>query len=139
MVTSEGYVVGEGITIPPEASPINIAGGHDGTISATVPGDPPSRTAARPAPARHLRQPGRPRGRRRHPVQGHRRLGGDAIVGPPGSDGAGSLLQGAVEQSNVNVVEEMIDLIAGQRAYEVNTRVIKAADEMLGHRDPDEV
>ena len=51
---------------------------------------------------------------------------------PPGTDGAGALMQDAVEGSNVNVVTEMIDLIAGQRAYEVNTRVIKAADEMLG-------
>jgi flagellar basal-body rod protein FlgG len=57
---------------------------------------------------------------------------GDAVTGNPGENGAGSLLGGALELSNVSAVEEMIDLISGQRAYEVNTRVIKAADEMLG-------
>ena len=49
-----------------------------------------------------------------------------------GEGGAGTIQQGMLEVSNVNVVEEMIDLISGQRAYEVNSRVIKAADEMLG-------
>jgi flagellar basal body rod protein FlgG len=49
-----------------------------------------------------------------------------------GEGGAGTIRQGMLEVSNVNVVEEMIDLISGQRAYEINSRVIKAADEMLG-------
>ena len=54
------------------------------------------------------------------------------MLGNPGDGGAGSIRQGMLEVSNVNVVEEMVDLISGQRAYEVNSRVIKAADEMLG-------
>ena len=54
------------------------------------------------------------------------------MPGAPGEGGAGSIRQGMLEISNVNVVEEMIDLISGQRAYEINSRVIKAADEMLG-------
>jgi flagellar basal-body rod protein FlgG len=57
---------------------------------------------------------------------------GTAVLGAPGEGGSGSLRQGMLEVSNVNVVEEMIDLISGQRAYEINSRVIKAADEMLG-------
>ena len=57
---------------------------------------------------------------------------GSAVLGAPGEGGAGTLRQGMLEVSNVNVVEEMIDLISGQRAYEINSRVIKAADEMLG-------
>ena len=56
---------------------------------------------------------------------------GTAIVGIPGAEGAGALEQGMLEMSNVQVVEEMIDLISGQRAYEVNSRVVQAADEML--------
>ncbi len=56
---------------------------------------------------------------------------GTAVVGAPGENGSGTLAQGTLELSNVNVVEEMIDLISGQRAYEINSRVIKAADEML--------
>ena len=54
------------------------------------------------------------------------------MLGQPGTGAAGTLRQGMLEVSNVNVVEEMIDLISGQRAYEVNSRVIKAADDMLG-------
>jgi len=57
---------------------------------------------------------------------------GAAVLGTPGDGGAGAIRQGMLEVSNVNVVEEMIDLISGQRAYEINSRVIKAADEMLG-------
>lgn len=57
---------------------------------------------------------------------------GRPLDGVPGDDGLGQLSQGFLESSNVEVVEEMIDLIAAQRAYEINSRVIRAADEMLG-------
>jgi flagellar basal-body rod protein FlgG len=56
---------------------------------------------------------------------------GDPVLGTPGGqEGIGSLLQGYVEQSNVSVVEEFINLIVSQRAYEANSKVVKAADEM---------
>ena len=56
---------------------------------------------------------------------------GDAVVGVPGGqEGMGSLLQGYLEQSNVSVVDEFINLIVSQRAYEANSKVVKAADEM---------
>jgi flagellar basal-body rod protein FlgG len=56
---------------------------------------------------------------------------GDPTTGVPGADGLGTLAQGFVEESNVSVVEEMVNMILGQRAYEANSRVIRAADEML--------
>ena len=56
---------------------------------------------------------------------------GDPTTGPPGTDGLGGIVQGFLEDSNVSVVEEMVNMILGQRAYEANSRVIKAADEML--------
>jgi flagellar basal-body rod protein FlgG len=56
---------------------------------------------------------------------------GDATTGVPGADGFGTLQQGFLEDSNVSVVEEMVNMILGQRAYEANSRVIRAADEML--------
>jgi flagellar basal-body rod protein FlgG len=56
---------------------------------------------------------------------------GDPTNGVPGTDGLGTLAQGFVEDSNVSVVEEMVNMILGQRAYEANSRVIRAADEML--------
>ncbi len=58
---------------------------------------------------------------------------GVAMLANPGEEGAGRLLQGFVEHSNVAVVAEMIDLISAQRAYEVNSKVIQAADQMLQH------
>ena len=57
---------------------------------------------------------------------------GDPTTGVPGTDGIGTTTQGFLEESNVSVVEEMVNMILGQRAYEANSRVVKAADEMLG-------
>ena len=56
---------------------------------------------------------------------------GDALLGAAGAEGRGTIMQGAVEGSNVEVVTEMIGMIRAQRAYEVNSKVITAADEML--------
>ncbi len=128
MVTSDGHPLAGEIAIPPEAQSVTIAA--DGTVTAVVPGDPQPQnlgqlqiaTFANPAGLEAM-------GKTLFRESG---ASGAAVLGAPGEGGAGSLMQGTVELSNVNVVEEMIDLIAGQRAYEVNTRVIKAADEMLG-------
>ena len=56
---------------------------------------------------------------------------GQAVVGTPGTLGLGTLSQGFLEMSNVKVVEEMVDMISAQRAYEINSKSIQAADEML--------
>ncbi|XLM21859.1 flagellar hook-basal body complex protein, partial [Chromobacterium piscinae] len=56
---------------------------------------------------------------------------GNATPGNPGSDALGKLKQGSLEGSNVQVVEEMVDMIAAQRTYEMNTKVLSAADNML--------
>ncbi len=56
---------------------------------------------------------------------------GDAVEGNPGVDGLGSLAQSSLEMSNVDVVEEMVNMIAGQRAYEISSKSIKSADEMM--------
>jgi flagellar basal-body rod protein FlgG len=53
------------------------------------------------------------------------------VFAEPGSSGHGTVLQGALEQSNVDMVEEMVSLISTQRSYEINSRVISSADEML--------
>jgi flagellar basal-body rod protein FlgG len=52
-------------------------------------------------------------------------------IGDPGTDGRGTMRGGALEGSNVNIVEELVDMIETQRAYEVNSKLIKATDEML--------
>ncbi len=56
---------------------------------------------------------------------------GEVTEVQPGTDGVGTLLQGYLEASNINVVEEMVNMILSQRAYEANSKVIKTADEML--------
>ena len=56
---------------------------------------------------------------------------GEPQVGAPGEESRGTIQQGFIEDSNVSVVEEMVNMILGQRAYEANSKVIKAADEML--------
>jgi flagellar basal-body rod protein FlgG len=56
---------------------------------------------------------------------------GSPTTGRPGENGMGTVLQGFLEMSNVNVMQEMINMIIGQRAYEVNSKAIQAADEML--------
>ena len=128
LVTAEGYPVGGGIAIPPEAGSVTI--GADGTISASVPGEAQPQQLGQLQLATFVNPAGlEAKGNNLFTASA---ASGEAITVPPGTDGAGSLIQGFVEGSNVNVVTEMIDLIAGQRAYEVNTRVIKAADEMLG-------
>ncbi|RLB20065.1 MAG: flagellar basal body rod protein FlgG, partial [Deltaproteobacteria bacterium] len=56
---------------------------------------------------------------------------GEAISGTPGSDGVGTIAQGFIEMSNVDVVEEMVSMIMAQRAYEINSKAIQTADNML--------
>ena len=56
---------------------------------------------------------------------------GQALAGNPGENGIGTVRQGYLEMSNVKVVEEMVNLIVAQRAYEVNAKAVQAADEMM--------
>jgi len=127
LVTSSGNMVQPQITIPSQAQSITIAG--DGTVSYTQPGQSASQTAGQiqlalfPNPAglnsigQNMFQP--------------TDASGEAVVANPGGqEGLGSLLQGYTEGSNVSVVEEFINMIVSQRAYEANSKVVKAADEM---------
>lgn len=128
LVTSEGYSIGGEITIPPDAQTVTI--GTDGTVTATLQGDATPVELGQIQIATFANPGGLS-------AQGgtlfkESSASGTAVLGQPGEGGAGSLRQGMIEVSNVNVVEEMIDLISGQRAYEINSRVIRAADEMLG-------
>ncbi len=127
IVTSDGDPLEPQITIPPEAQAVTIAA--DGTVSFTQPGQTTTQVAgqiqlanfANPAGLNSLGQN----------LFAPTDASGDPTVGiPGGQEGLGSLLQGYVEQSNVSVVEEFINLIVSQRAYEANSKVVKAADEM---------
>jgi flagellar basal-body rod protein FlgG len=127
LVTMDGDALEPQITIPADALTITIA--PDGTVSFTQ----PNQTAAQQAGQIQLADFQNPAGLS---SQGKNlytptTASGDPVVGVPGGqEGLGSLLQGYQEQSNVSVVEEFISLIVSQRAYEANSKVVKAADEM---------
>src|SRR6185295_19255709 len=127
LVTAEGLPLEPPISIPADATGITI--GADGSVSATTKGQTTPVVLGQIQLASFINPAGLTAG-------GHNLLmstpaSGDAQIGSAGTDGRGTLMQGAVEHANVEVVEEMIGLIAAQRSYEINTKVITAADEML--------
>jgi len=127
LVTSQGNLLQPQVTIPPAAQSINIAA--DGTVTYTLVGQTQAQNAGQITLA-NFQNPA-----------GLNSLGGSlftptdasgaAIIGTPGgAEGVGSIIQGYTEESNVSVVDEFINMITSQRAYEANSKVVKAADEM---------
>ncbi len=127
MVNAEGLGLVSEIIVPPDAESVTV--GADGIVTASVAGETEPVELGQIEIANFANPAGlQAQGKTLFTETG---ASGTAIVGIPGADGAGELKQGMIEGSNVKVVEEMIDLISGQRAYEVNSRVVQAADEML--------
>ena len=127
VVNSEGYPLATDINIPADAQSVTIGG--DGVVSVILPNEPEPVQLGQIQLANFANPAGlSTMGKNLYTETA---ASGTPILSNPGTDGTGTLSQGALELSNVKVVEEMIDLISGQRAYEVNSRVIKAADEML--------
>jgi flagellar basal-body rod protein FlgG len=127
LVTDDGYLLQPEITIPQDATSVNI--GVDGTVSVQQAGVVQPQQVGTIELARFVNPAGLESIGRNlfRPTQSS----GDATPGTPGQEGFGTLLQFFVEGSNVNVVEEMANLIAGQRAYEISSRAIRTADEMM--------
>lgn len=127
LVTADGDPLEPQVTIPPEAQSITVAG--DGTVSFLQAGQPAAQVAGQMQLASFVNPAGLNMiGRNLYlPTD----ASGEPIAGNPGGqEGIGSLMQGFIEQSNVSVVEEFINLIMSQRAYEANSKVVRAADEM---------
>ena len=127
IVTADGYVVQPGITVPVNATAVTID--TSGEVQATIPGQ----TAPALVGTFQLANFPNPSGL---DSQGGNLLiataaSGNAVTGNPGAPGFGTTMQGFVETSNVNVVTEITNLITAQRAYEMNSKVITASDEML--------
>ncbi|MDT0618229.1 MAG: flagellar basal-body rod protein FlgG [Salinisphaeraceae bacterium] len=129
LVTAAGLALEPGITVPQGAQSISI--GQDGTVSVQLPGQ----AAAQQIGALQLVDFVNPAGLQ---ARGQNLLietgaSGPATPGTPGLNGLGSLNQGALESSNVNVVEELVNMIETQRAYEMNSRAISTVDDMLAY------
>ncbi len=127
LVTSEGYQVQPGITVPEGTTNITI--GQDGTVSATTPGATGATEIGRIQVASFANAAGLQATGDNYLVE--TAASGAANLGTPGEDGRGRVRQGMLEASNVNVVEELVDMIETQRAYEVNSKMIQATDDML--------
>ena len=127
LVTGEGYQVQPGITIPENATSITI--GTDGTVSASIPGQSESTTLGQIQVASFPNGAGLQATGDNYLIETS--ASGAANLGVAGEDGRGKIRQNMLEGSNVNVVEELVDMIETQRAYEVNSKMISATDDML--------
>ena len=127
MVTANGYPVEPAIFLPPNALSVNV--GEDGTVSVRQPGVAIDNEVGQITVSTFINPAGL------ESAGGNLYLETGASGAPnenmPGMNGAGRLFQGYVETSNVNVVEEMVNMIETQRAYEINSKAVSTSDEML--------
>jgi len=128
VVTSDGNPLQPAITIPPDALTITV--GSDGTVSVTEPNQQqPAQVGS--IQLATFQNPGglNSVGQNLFETTG---ASGDPVVGAPGgAEGLGTIQQGMIEESNVDVVGEFVNMILAQRSYEANSRVVRAADEMF--------
>ena len=127
IVNADGFLLVPQLTIPTDT--VSITVGMDGTVSAIQANDPIPREIGTIQLARFVNPAGlRSLGKNLFvPTEGS----GDEIIGTPGQEGFGTIAQGFLERSNVSVVDEMVNMITAQRAYETNSKVIQTADDML--------
>ena len=127
IVTDKGYTVAPGVAVPTNALSISVKA--QGQVNATIPGQSAPQTLGQLELVRFPNEAGL------NAIGGNLFLetpsSGSPQSGLPGSSGYGTIIQGFLETSNVNPVEEITSLITAQRAYEMNSKVITAADEML--------
>ena len=127
MVTSSGYPLTSGITIPAEAQSITISA--DGLVSVKLPSNATPQPVGNLELANFINPAGlEPRGQN---LFAESVASGNPTTGAPGSAGMGTVMQGFVETSNVNVVQELVTMIQTQRAYEMNSKAITTSDQML--------
>jgi len=127
LVNSSGYLLEPAITIPNDATQITF--GEDGTVSVSIPGQQEAQEVGQLELTRFINPSGlKSMGKNMFLVTG---ASGDPVTGVPGQEGFGTIAQNILEMSNVNVVEEMVNMITGQRAYEINSKAVQTGDEML--------
>ncbi|GAB4175117.1 MAG: flagellar basal-body rod protein FlgG [Rhodocyclaceae bacterium] len=128
IVTSSGYALQPAITIPANTTSITV--GRDGIVSITQGGSTSPTQVGNIQLASFINPGGLMSAGENLYLE--TAASGTATLGSPGSNGAGLLNQGYVETSNVSVVEELVNMIQTQRAYEINSKAIQASDQMLG-------
>jgi flagellar basal-body rod protein FlgG len=128
IVTADGYFLAPAVTLPVDTLRVTIS--EDGTINATTAGSPTTSTQVGRLTIARFANPAGLSGEGRN-LFVETPASGTPQPFNPGQNGAGLLRGGFLEQSNVDVVQEMVNLIQAQRAYEFNTKAIKVADEML--------
>jgi flagellar basal-body rod protein FlgG len=127
LVTAGGLPLAGGITVPANATGITI--GQDGAVTATIPGTVAPQGIGTITTASFINPAGLdPKGQN---VYVESASSGQPNVGTPGANGLGTLMQGYLEGSNVNVVQELVCMIQTQRAYEMNSKAIQTSDQML--------
>jgi flagellar basal-body rod protein FlgG len=127
LVTSSGFPVQPAITIPASAQSVTI--GRDGTVSVTQAGQSTPTQIGSLQLANFVNPTGLQSAGEN--LYTETASSGTASLGAPGTSGAGLLNQGYTETSNVNVVEELVNMIQTQRAYEINSKAIQSSDQML--------
>lgn len=127
LVTSNGYPLSPAITIPANTQSVTVA--PDGTVSVTLQGAAAPTQVGSIQLANFMNPAGLQALGQNHYAE--TAASGTATTGTPGTNGLGTINQGFVETSNVNVVEEMVAMIQTQRAYEINSKAIQASDQML--------
>ncbi len=127
LVTSDGYPLDPEISIPAESTSVSV--GADGTVSVLLPGQSAPQELGKIGIAK-FPNPAGLSSLGRNLLQ-NTAASGDAVIGSPGENGLGTLGHGFIEMSNVKVVEEMVNMIVAQRAYEVTSKAIQTSDEML--------
>ena len=128
LVTADGYLVQPNLTIPQEATSITV--GIDGTVSVVTANSPNTSTVVGQLQLANFVNPAGLSSQGSN-LFTQSPASGAPQTAAPGQNGTGTLLGGSLEQSNVNVVSEMVNLIQAQRAYEFNTKAVNVADEML--------
>lgn len=129
IVTSDGYELQPSLTVPTDALAVTVA--SDGTVSVRQPGSTTPSEIGKIQTARFQNPAGlRSSGRN---LYEETESSGTATLGTPGEIGFGTISQGFLESSNVSVVEEIVQMVTGQRAYEANSKVIQTADQLLSN------
>ncbi len=127
IVTANGYALDPALSVPANAQSITI--GSDGTVSVSLPGQAATQQVGTVQLADFINPAGlQPNGDNLYLETAS---SGSPQIGQPGLNGLGTLAQGALESSNVNVVEQMVNMIETQRTYEMNSKAVSAADSML--------